>query len=104
MDYGAQYGVQGDTSSVDLPRTEVSEKQLVEEKKLAKFSKTEEYKRLKDYLEGRIKFYQSYLPDGRPVTEAKSAEDWKIANAVIAEFNSVISTYEQAAEVLKDKK
>jgi hypothetical protein len=88
-----------------MPETTVSEEVLVEERKLAKYSKTAEFKRLKEFLEARISFYQNYLPDGRTIKEVQGTSEiialnWKVANAIITEFQNVLNEYNQAAEVV----
>lgn len=100
---GAQFGIMGDEYGTDLPETKVSEQDLVPERKAAKFSKTAEFKRLKTHLEERIEYYQNFLPDGRnalAVDVDKLGVEWKVANAIIAEFKMVIGFYEQANEVV----
>lgn len=90
---------------IDLPETEVNSQSLVEERKAAKFSKTREYQELKKHLESRIEFYQSFLPSGEPVMSSditKLGTNWAVANAIIAEFNSVLTAYENASEVVKE--
>ena len=91
----------GDDYGTTLPETVVNEDSLLEEKKLARFSKTTEFKRLKGHLEERIVFYQQFLPSGQPVVGASvTGEDWRIANAVITEFKAVLQAYEQAQEAV----
>lgn len=98
-----EYGIIGDSFGTELPQTQVPEQDLADEKRKAKFSKTKEFQILKDHLESRIKYYQGFLPDGRSVLEAPvSVEDWKVANAIIAEMQAVIQAYEQAKETLKE--
>jgi hypothetical protein len=98
----------------NLPVTTVPEDILIEEKKLAKYSKTAEFRRLKEYMEGRIKFFQTYLPDGRAINggmdkdgkptelvdDALIATYWRAANIVIAEFQSVLNEYQNSQEVV----
>lgn len=102
----AEHGIIGeDYGIVDLPTTNQDEALLIEEQKLARFSKTKEYRRLKEHFEQRIEFYQSYLPNGDAVSGSdpeKLAQNWAVANAIIAEFNAVIATYEGAREVVSD--
>lgn len=77
--------------------------ELKTEKELAQFASTKEFKRLEQHFQERIEFYQSYLPDGRPVTAAPvTSEQWAIANGVIGELKLVLNTYLNAAEVVKD--
>lgn len=100
---GPQNAVVGnDSFGIDLPRTVVTDEQLQPEKSMAKFSKTKEFQQLKEYLESRINFYQNFLPDGRPVSEAPTPENWIVANAIIGEFKTVLQTYELAAKAVED--
>lgn len=104
---GPQNGIMGDENfgtqleqnndELDQARNEMAN--------AAKFSKTKEFKELKKHLESRIEFYQTYLPDGRPVVSQDDLEQqkgmWLVANTIISEFKAVISAYEQAAELIK---
>lgn len=94
----------GDNTGVGLPEATPDTSILSEEKKMAKFSRTAEFKRLKDYCEGRIEFYQQKLPNGAEIglDVAPSTEDWRVANRVIGEFKLLMNIYETAAEVTKD--
>jgi hypothetical protein len=90
-----------------MPQTEVPEEALTEEKKMAKYSQSEEFKRLREFMEDRITFYQNFMPDGRSVKEVslqdwELAQGWKVANIVITEFQGVINAYDRAQEALKD--
>lgn len=104
---GPSNAVVGDLDQpTDLPVTNVPDEMLEEERKLAKYSRTAEYKRLKEYMEGRIRFFQTYLPDGSAISARNDADDsviaahWRAANIVIAEFQNVLNQYEQAKEVV----
>lgn len=102
---GPQNGIIGDNYGIDLPELQVDKDVLAEEKAKARFSKTREFKRLKEQMQARIDFYQRALPDGRPLTAVDATERgnmWVIANAVIGEFNMLIADYENAAEVTKN--
>lgn len=101
----AQNGIIGDTYGIDLPNVNVGEEQLNEEKAMARFSKSKEFKKLKEIMQSRIDFYQKALPDGRALTEVDTAERahmWLVANAVIGEFKMILAAYEDAAEVVKN--
>jgi hypothetical protein len=102
----AQNGIVGDSFGTDLPTTQVDNNSLLEEQKMARFSKTTEYKRLKEHLEERISFYQSYLPSGDAITLKQDTnqlgQNWLVANAIIAEFQAVLLAYENAKEVVKN--
>jgi len=101
---GPQTGIVGDMPGMELPETRMPEEELVDEKNLAKFSKTKEYKRLKEYMEIKINFYQTFLPNGKEVgiDAQPTAEDWRVANRVIAEFKAVLQSYENANEAVED--
>jgi hypothetical protein len=102
---GAQNAIVGDEFGIDLPETEQLEDQRAEEKSMARFSKTKEFKALKSKIDERIEFYQKVLPDGRPLTAveaAERAEQWVIANVVIGEFKAILQAYTQAKEAVED--
>ena len=102
---GPQHGLIGDNYGIDLPQVSVDKDELDDEKRMARFSKSKEFKKLKEIMEARIAFYQQSLPDGRVLTEVDSIERanmWVIANAVIGEFNLILKAYENASEVVKD--
>lgn len=103
MKSGAQNGITGDEFGTDLPVTQVDDLALANERNMAKFSKTKEFKVLKEYMENRIEFFQKYLPDGRPLTTKNVTDkDWIVANLIIGEFRSVLQAYEQAAEAVRN--
>lgn len=97
---GPQQGLIGDAFGIDLPEIEIDQTLLNEEKKMAKFSRTAEFKRQKEYLNSRIEFYQTKLPNGSEVglDVAPSAEDWRVANRVIGEFKAFLAQYEYAQD------
>lgn len=102
---GPVNGIVGQDFGTELPQTEVLVEQRAEEKSMAKFSRTKEFKALKSKIEERIEFYQKCLPDGRPLTavdETERASQWIIANVVIGEFKAIIASYEQAKEAVED--
>jgi hypothetical protein len=96
---GPKNGVIGDLDfGTSFPEMRIPERDLTEEKKMARFSKTAEFKRLKGHLEQRIEHYQTMLPDGRALTSVSPqelAEHWLVANAVVAELKLIIASYEQ---------
>lgn len=99
-----QNAIIGDAQGIDLPQAQLDENELIEEKKMAKYSKTAEFKRVQDHFKEKIEFYQRYMPDGRPVALVPKKElegMWIAANVVIAEFNAVINMYEQATEAVE---
>lgn len=99
-------GIIGDAYPTELPVTEVPEQDLTEEKKMAKFSKTAEFKRLKTHMEERIAYYQTFLPSGKSVLEAedvvKLGQNWLVAQAIVTELQAIIDAYELANETVKN--
>jgi hypothetical protein len=99
-------GIIGDSYGTDLPQADLPEQDLSEEKRKARFSKTAEFKKLKEQIESRIEFYQTYLPDGRPVATIDPKElgsMWVASNIIIAEFRAIIDEYERASEVIRNE-
>jgi hypothetical protein len=94
----------GDITGVELPHMNLEKEVLVEEKKMAKYSKTKEFKRIKEHCEDRIKFYQHYLPNGTEVAldVRPTAEDWAVANRVIGELKALMNMYQIASEAVKE--
>lgn len=99
-------GIIGDAYPTELPVTNVPEQDLTEERKMAKFSKTAEFKRLKTHIEQRMDFYRAFLPNGQSVLEADNVTElgqkWLAANAIITELQAIIDAYEMANEAIKD--
>lgn len=98
-----QNAIIGDIQSTELPESTPDEDSLNEEKKMARFSKTSEFKRIEQHFKERILFYQKFLPDGRPVASvpAKDLDGmWIAANAIIGELQGVLDGYELAAEAV----
>jgi len=89
-------------SYTTLPEPVIDREELVEEQKAIKYLKSAEWKLIKDYFEERKKFYQSYLPNGlglneTALTKEQIGERWMIADAVIAEFDMLINSFEVKA-------
>lgn len=97
-------GIMGDMTGVELPQMQVNKDVLTEEKKMAKYSRSSEFKRIQEWCEGRIAFYQTYLPNGAEVglDVAPSAEDWRVANRVIGELKALMNSYRIASEAVKE--
>lgn len=104
---------QGDLDEpTQLPVTQVPEDELSEEKKLAEYSQTAEYKRLEKYLTDRASFYQNFLPNGDkvegtpqgqftpPTAGANDVIQWKVACIVIKEIGSILAAYQNAREAV----
>lgn len=99
----AEFGIIGDENfGMNIPESQVDTQGLAEERKAAKFSRTAEFRKLKEHLESRIAFYQRFLPDGRPVVGEISTNDWIIANTLIREFKAILDDYQTAAEAVKE--
>jgi shikimate kinase len=97
-------GIIGDNYGIDLPEIEVNKEVLDDEKRMARFSKSKEFKKLKEIMQSRIDFYQKALPDGRPLTGVDSLErgkQWEVANIVIGELKMIIDSYENANKAVK---
>ena len=92
------------SASVELPQATPDPDVLAEEKKIAKYSKSSEFKRLLQYFESRKQYYQRFLPDGRSigVGGVPSGADWVIANTLIAEFDAVANFYAETAKAVSD--
>lgn len=102
---GPQHGIMGEDFGTDLPTTDMPEQDLSAERNAAKFSKTVEFKRLKDHFEERMDYYRNFLPDGRSTLMTDTVQlavEWKVANAIIAELKMIIGFYEQANEAVAD--
>lgn len=101
----SEFGIIGNEYGTDLPEMVVAEQDLTAERNAAKFSRTAEFRRLKEHLEQRMEFYRTYMPDGRPVVSVPTAErgeQWAVANLVITEFRAVIDAYETAGDVVRE--
>lgn len=94
----------GDAYGTDLPQMQVDEQVLTEEKKMAKFTRTAEFKRIQEHCEERISFYQSFLPNGAEVglDVVPSSEDWRVANRIIGELKLLMNMYETARKVVDE--
>lgn len=102
---GPANGLVGESNVTELPEIGISQEDLAPEKNAAKFSKTKEYELLKEHMESRILFYQTFLPSGKTVaegTQQERADQWAIATAIIGEFQAVLRAYEQAQEAVAD--
>ncbi len=97
-----QNGIIGDDYGTSLPEMVLPQEQLVAEKKMARFSRSAAYKELEEYLNKRIEFYQTYLPDGREVVNAPDPSNWVIANTIVREFKAIITTYQQARTAVEE--
>lgn len=100
-------GNQADPSTT--PLSQADDSQFEELKKTARFSKSVEFKALKEYIQSRIEFYQTYLPRGenpaaeKELTNEQLGEQWRIGNLVNGEFKQLLTIYETAADMVKDE-
>lgn len=104
---GPQNGIVGNDYGIDLPETKIDDEQLIETKKMAKFTRTAEYARQKMWVDAKIAFYQKYLPNGTPVsaaTASERAEHWVAANEIIAILQEFLSSYETSAQEVEAMK
>jgi len=112
-DYGSQNAIIGDDPNygTDLPEYQAENDQaLAEYAKKARFSRTAEYKELKEKLESRIDYYRSYQPGGNgahiPLADMTNSErGWRTlaADLIITEFRGIIDAYELAYETIKEE-
>lgn len=95
-------GIIGDETATGLPELSMDEDMLVEEKKMVKYSKTAEFKRIQEWCDLRIDFYQKYLPNGLEVglDVVPSTEDWRVANRVIGELTALKNMYAIAKDAV----
>lgn len=100
----SQNGIIGDELGIDLPQKPLDETIVNEIKHKAKYSRSTEYKELRQKAQARIDFYQRFLPNGTPLgaEDRKSIEGkWEVANLLIAELLNLFDEYENAEENLK---
>lgn len=105
-----EFGIIGDMSAVDLPQApKLEANELAVEKQMARFSKSKEFKALKEHLESRIEYYRHRLPGGTEFNKLVEQQDMAevgknavISSTIIQEFQMVIDSYERAAEAVKD--
>lgn len=56
-----------------------------------------DYKQVKEYLQGRITYFQRFLPSGIPVADLskeQQMEQWGVATTIINEFEGLLKTLE----------
>lgn len=100
-------GNQGDPTA--MSERQVDDSQFEELKKTARFSKSAEFKALKEYIQTRVEFYATYLPRGenpaaeKELSNAQIGENWRVANLVNGELRQLLTIYETAADMVKDE-
>jgi len=95
----------GDLTGIELPRKPIDEKELADEKNMARYTKTAEFKRIQQWCANKIAFYQKYLPNGAEVglDVAPTMEDWRVANRVISELQLLMNLYDNAVEAVENE-
>lgn len=96
----------GDAQGIDLPQALVNEQDLTKEKNMAKYSKSKEFQDIREYWEGRISFFQTFLPNGTEarfvVPDEKVAQQWVLASNIIVEIKAFLSQYDNAREIVEN--
>lgn len=94
---------------LDLPETQPDEADISQERAMARFSKTAEFKALKATIEQRITYFKRYMPSSRHDDLAfrdmpNEERGWRAlaADVIIEELTNIISAYEMANEVVRD--
>lgn len=92
-----------------MPTTNLPEQNLAAEINMAKFSKTKEFKKLKEVIETRIEYHRQYQPGGngetiafRDMSNDERGYRTLAADLVISELRALIEAYEQAEQVVKE--
>lgn len=96
----------GDSTGVELPVQAHDNTAVQELQRKAKYSRSKEYKLLKEKADERIEFYKRFLPSGQLVgttSKAELAGRWELANILIAEFEQLFGEYENAEALLKEE-
>lgn len=78
---------------------------LAELATVAKFSRTKEFKRLEEHINARIEYYQTHIPDGRPLSKVPPEHLgplWIAANVIVGELKGILTEYELARETVKN--
>lgn len=98
-------GIIGDNLGIDLPQKPVDEIAINELRHKAKYSRSTEFKELREKAQARIEFYQKFLPNGQligTVTREEMQGKWELANLLIAELRNLFDEYEGADALLKE--
>lgn len=96
----------GDSNmGIDLPQVVPNNKELLPEKQMANYAKTEGFKTVQDWCRLKIAYHQSFLPGNMPVTavpEEERGKYWAVADLVIADLYELMNMYENAVEVVEN--
>lgn len=108
---GPQNGIMGDDASfgTDIPETQIPVDDLSRERNMAKFSKSAEYKILKELMGSRMQHWRQFVPGGpagdiaiNQLPNEERGWRWLAADAIILEFQSILNAYEMANEAVKN--
>lgn len=106
---GPQNVIIGDNFGTEFPQPQIEDDQLNDLKNAARFSKTKEFKKLKELIEARINYWQQFVPGagvGDIQVDQLSNEErgwrWLAADQTIKELQRIINAYEGAEEYVKD--
>lgn len=106
---GPQNALIGDDNyGTTLPETQLAPQQDISaERKMARFSKTAEFKKLKQVLEARMDHYRQFAPGTnyigyRDLPNSERGYRSLVADIVIEEFQGLINAYEQAIQIVNE--
>lgn len=107
---GPQHGIMGNDANygLDVPETQAPEADLSRERNMARFSKTAEFKALKEVIEARQRYHRLYSPGSQGETPFRDMPNeergWRslAADLVISELQMLIDAYETANGVVAD--
>lgn len=102
---GPQNGLLGDAQGIDLPQMQVDKNFLTEEKKMAKYSRSAEFKRIEQWCAEKIAYHQSFLPGNVPISQISEEERgkyWAVADLVITDLTELMNIFDNANEAVKD--
>lgn len=106
---GPQHGVIGGDAmyGTELPQTETPEVDLSVERGMARFSRTKEFKALKQTIEQRKKYWRQFQPgaNGQHIAFREMPNEergWRslVSDYLIEELDMLINAYETANEVV----
>jgi hypothetical protein len=96
---GPANAVMGDQDSpTELPKSNVMKNFADGDLQMASYAEHSEYKRLREFMQNRAKFYQKYLPDGKQIqnlSKKERDEHWVAACIVIREIENILDSYER---------
>lgn len=110
---GPQNGIMGGDANygTDLPQTQLppeAGQDISRERNMARFSKSAEFKVLKELMQARQAYHKKYSPGSQGETAFRDMPNdergWRslAADLVIEELQMIIDAYETANEVVKD--